>query len=242
MRYHYIKVKIDTPHSPSYFTGSMLRGAMGYALKKVTCINPSYNCNGCFASSSCLYYNFYELQGGYHNYRFDIELGSGRFDFGLYLYEEACDEVAYILSAIEMMVTKIGLTKEKYQFQDISISLNAKDIYKDGKFLSLDTTPQEFTTTQYHKNLKIKILTPIRVKRNNRFLRDDIDIEDILRSIHQRYTELTQKQKVYRLPYTPTYSTIIKEVEYKPLLRKSSRQRQTMNMDGSDLSNKHKKK
>jgi len=232
MRYHHIEVTVETQHKPSYYTGSMLRGAMGHTLKRVTCINPSYQCEGCFAASSCVYHGFYEAVGGYHEYRFDIELGSGRFDFGLYLYEGACDSVVYVLSAIEMMLTQIGLTKHNYRCHDIAISLNGTSIYADGKFTILDATPRETTPSEYHPDLKIQILTPIRIKRNNRLLRDDIDIEDILRSIYQRYTELTQKQKIYTLPYTPTYTTTIKLLRHKQLTRKSHRQKQTMNMDG----------
>ena len=106
MYYHHIEVKVNTTHKPSYFTGSMIRGAMGYALKKVTCINPSYNCEGCFAQSSCLFYKSYEAKNSFHKYRFDIELGSGKFDFGLYLFDDACDGLPYVLSALEMVLTK----------------------------------------------------------------------------------------------------------------------------------------
>ena len=62
--------------------------------------------------------------------------------------------------------------------------------------------------------------------------RDDIDIEDILRSIHQKAQEFNTGQKAFKLDYTPTYSTIIKAITYKPLLRKSNRQNKRMSMYG----------
>ncbi len=100
MKYHKIEVKIDSKLKPPYFTGSMLRGTFGYALKKVTCINPSYNCEGCFAKDNCLYYDFFEKQNSFHPFRFDVKLGSENFNFSLYLFESACDKLPYILSVL----------------------------------------------------------------------------------------------------------------------------------------------
>ena len=232
MNYYQIKVEIKTPHKPSYFKGSMLRGALGYALKKVTCINPSYQCDGCFAKNSCLYYDFYEKQNSYHNYRLDIELESDKFDFGIYLFNEACDKLPYILSAIDNMLTKVGLTKDNYKFKDIEILLNSQKIYQNGEFNSIDISPNIFKLDDYFPDIKIKILTPIRIKKNNRFLRDDIELEDILRSIYQREQKLESGEDIYRLDYKPTYKTSLKTISYKPLLRKSNRQKTQMGMDG----------
>ena len=232
MRYSYIKVKIDTTEKASYFTGSMIRGALGYALKKVTCINPSYRCDGCFAKDSCLYYDFYEKQNSFHNYRFNIELGSNKFDFGLYIFNDNCDDIAYILSAIEMSLTKIGLSKNRYKFNDFTIELNGKIVYENMKFQSINILPSNFTIDSYSTDIKLKLITPIRVKKNNRFLRDDIDLEDILRSIYQRYQELESGEKIFKLDYIPSYKTTLKALYYKPLLRRSNRQKSQMNMDG----------
>ena len=232
MKYHHIEVKINTKHKPSYFTGSMLRGALGYSLKKVTCINPSYKCQGCFAQSSCLYYSFYEQPNSFHKYRFEIELGSGKFDFGLYLFDEACESLPYVLSALEMTITQSGLTKNNYRFWDMQMWLNGELIYDESSFLSLDIPPKTFEIDSFTPNIKIKLLTPLRIKKNNQFLRDDIDIEDILRSIYQKAQEFSTGKKAFKLDYTPTYSTIIKAITYKPLLRKSNRQNKRMSMDG----------
>ena len=232
MHYHHIKVKVNTTHKPSYFTGSMIRGAMGYALKKVTCINPSYRCEGCFAQSSCLYYKFYEVKNSFHKYRFDIELGSGTFDFGLYLFDDACDGLPYVLSALEMVLTQNGLTKNNYTFNEIEFFLNGHAIYKDGEFKSLDILPKEFKVDSYCPNVKIRLHTPLRIKKNNRFLKDDVDLEDILRSIYQKEQEFNSGEKAFKLDYTPSYETVVKALSYKSLTRNSNRQKQRMKMDG----------
>ena len=232
MNYHHIEVKINTPHKPSYFIGSTIRGAMGYALKKVTCINPSYRCEGCFAQSSCLYHQFYEEKNSFHKYRFDIELGSDKFDFGLYLFDDACDGLPYILSALEMMLTKNGLTKNNYTFNDIEFFLNGQTIYQHGEFKSLDILQKSFKVDSFCPDIKIKLLTPLRIKKNNRFLREDVDLEDILRSIYQKEQEFKHGEKAFKLDYIPHYATVVKDLSYKPLMRNSNRQRQRMNMDG----------
>ena len=232
MNYHHIQVKINTNHQPSYFIGSMIRGAMGYALKKVTCINPSYNCQGCFGAKECLYYSFYEQKNNFHNYRFDIELGSGKFDFGLYLFNDACDGLPYILSALQMTLSQNGLTKNDYKFHDLTITLNGESIFDGKEFKNLDILPKSFKLDSYCPNIKIKLLTPLRIKKHNRFLRDDIEIEDILRSINQKAQEFETGEKAFKLDYTPTYGTVVKALTYKALLRKSNRQKKQMNMDG----------
>jgi len=232
MNYHYINVKINTTHKPSYFIGSMIRGAMGHALKKVTCINPSYNCKGCFAQTSCLYYSFYEKENVFHKYRFNIELGNGKFDFGLYLFDDACDGLPYVLSALEMAITKNGLTKNDYKFTNIQMLLNGQNIYQNKTFNSLDIAPQTFKIESYASDVKIKLLTPLRIKRNNSYLREEIEVEDLLRSIYQKEQEFKTAKRAYKLDYEPSYSTTVKALSYKPLLRKSSRQNKRMNMDG----------
>ena len=213
--------------------GSALRGAFGYALKKVTCINPSYKCEGCFAQSSCLYHQFYELKNSFHKYRFDIELGNGKFDFGLYLFDDACDGLPYVLSALEMVLTQNCLTKHNYTFKDIEFFLNGQTIYDGTTFRRFDFIEQKILKSDsFCPNIKIKLLTPLRIKKNNKFLRDDVDLEDILRSIYQKEQEFNSGKKAFKLDYTPSYATVVKALSYKSLVRNSNRQKQRMKMDG----------
>lgn len=232
MYYHYIQVEINSNDKAPFFIGSMIRGAMGYALKKVTCINPSYNCEGCFSQDTCLYYSFYEVRNNIHNYRFEIKLNSSKFYFGLYLFNEAIDKVPLIIRALHMTITEIGLSKKHQTYDDFTIKLNGEEVF-DGKiFKRLHTSKKKFYLDSFCPNIKIKLLTPLRIKKNNKFLRETVELEDILRSIYQREQELTQQTKVYKLPYTPVYITSVKVLNYQSLIRQSNRQQRKLKMDG----------
>ena len=232
MKYHYIEVKVNTKKRASYFTGSMIRGTMGYALKKVTCINPSYKCEGCFTSKNCLYYKFYEEKNSFHPYRFKIELGSEKFDFGLYLFAEATQGLPYVLSALHKTLTENGLTKHNYHFHNFCIMVNGQEVYDGEAFKTLDIESKAFKVDSFCPNVKVKLLTPLRIKKHNKFLRDNVELEDILRSIYQREQELVYGKKAFRLEYEPSCTTTVKALQHKSLTRSSSRQKQTMKMDG----------
>ena len=136
MNYTKLSIIIKTDKKPPYFIGSQLRGALGYALKKVSCINPSYKCDGCFATNNCLYYQFYEEKNSFHKYRFDFELGLEYYNFDFYLFNDVCDKLPYVVSAflvppllrwnayIKLKHTKIPKWEEvdiKYMNQHIHI-------------------------------------------------------------------------------------------------------------------------
>lgn len=232
MHYHYIQVDINTRDKPPFFMGSMIRGAMGYALKKVTCIHPSYKCEGCFAQDSCLYFSFYEAQNNFHHYRFEIELNSPKFSFGLYLFAEASDNLAYVMSALHKTLTEAGLGKEYKTYNDFTIKLNGEEVYNGNEFKSLEIKKRKFELDSFCPNVKVKLQTPLRIKKNNIFLRENLELEDMLRSIYQREVELTYGEKVFKLAYEPSYTTSVKALNHQTLTRKSNRQKQTLHMDG----------
>lgn len=236
MHYQHIKVTIHTPQertpTPLFFMGSALRGAFGYALKRVVCINPSYECKGCFTSSSCIYHDFYEAQNSYHSYRFETELGSRSYSFGLYLFEQSCDKLPYVVSALHRMLTEVGLTRDTLKFEHFTIEVNGSQVYDGVEFALDQIEPQSFDLGSRATDITLTLRTPLRIKKNNRFLREDIELTDILRSIHQRERELVYGESYAKLEYTPSYTTLSKQLHYKTLIRKSNRQKSRMYMDG----------
>ena len=233
MLYHHIQVKINTKKNAPYFTGSMIRGSLGHALKSTTCINPSFKCEGCFSADSCLYYDFYEKQNIQHKYRLDIELKKNSFDFGFYLFSDACIHLPYLLNSLKTALTENGLGRERETFTDIQIKANGYIVYDDGSFDNkLDIEPQTIHTDCNSSKIKISLVTPLRIKKSNQLEYEKIQIEHILRSIYQRKKLIFDNEEVYSLDYKPNYLAAVKTFEYKPLYRKSDRQDRKIIMDG----------
>ncbi len=232
--FQYIKIdtKIETTHKVPYFIGSQLRGAFGYALKKVTCINPSFKCEGCFASESCLYYEFYEQRNRPHKYRFDFELGREFYDFSLYLFDDTTTKLPYAISALQMMLTQNGFGVDRKTYKEY-------DMYIDGKLINANNNLQipanSIKTLQIDKicqDVRVEFKTPLRLKKNNRLIRDDnIEFYDIVNSIHQRQRQILSKG-YKKFPYNIEGQIVNKNLKYKELTRMSNRQKSTMNMGG----------
>jgi len=230
--YYYIQVKINTNKKASYFIGSMIRGAMGYALKKITCINPSYMCEGCAITKDCLYYKVYEQKNTFSPYRLEVELGSGKFDFGLYLFQEGCDGLQHILSALRIALTQNGISKNNFKFNNVTMIVNNKTFLNNIAFENQKIFPKIFILDNFNSNIKIQLLTPLKIKKNNKFLKNDLEIDDILRSINQRKEEYLNKKQVFTLNYKPSYTSVIKKLEYRFLGRQANKQVKNMKIDG----------
>jgi CRISPR-associated endoribonuclease Cas6 len=236
----YTKLSIIINDKPPYFIGSQLRGALGYALKKVTCINPSYTCEGCFltesaqhkATSNCLYYEFYEEKNTFHKYRFDFELARPYYDFDFYLFDSATAKLPYVISAFIMMLTQNGLGRDKKTYSDFSMFVNDIECYKEGKISLPNEVIKKMQIDKICHNIKLKFVTPLRIKKENRFLRsDEIELESIINSIYQRQMKLLGRD-FKKFPYKIQGDIISKDISFKDLTRQSNRQKTTMNMGG----------
>jgi len=229
---NYKKLSVLIKEKPPYFMGSQLRGAFGYALKKVTCINPSFSCDGCFAKDNCLYYQFYEQKNSFHQYRFDFELECRYYDFNLYLFESATQQLPYVVSALYMMLTQVGLGREKQTFKDFDIFLDDKSILQHNQIKLPQDTTKTFQIDKICRDVTVKFTTPLRIKKDNRFVRDDnIELKDIVNSIYQREMQLLG-YGYKKFPHEIKGDIVEKKLNYKELMRKSNRQKTTMNLGG----------
>lgn len=228
----YVKLSVIIRDKPPYFIGSQLRGALGYALKKVTCINPSYACEGCFAAANCLYYEFYEEKNSFHKFRFDFELGKEYYDFDFYLFGSATARLPYVVSALHMLLTQTGLGKEKKTYQAFDLFINDARCLHEGKL----TLPKEFTKTLqidgFCPDVFLQCATPLRIKKENRFAKsDEIELSDIINSIYQRQMKLLGRP-YKKFPYEIEGQIVKRSLQFKELTRQSNRQKTTMNMGG----------
>jgi len=232
MNYSKITIIFKSEIKPPYFIGSQLRGAFGYALKKVTCINPAFSCDNCFASSNCLYYEFYEAKNEAHKYRFDFELGCDFYEFNFYLFSDSCIKLPYVVSAFHMMLTQIGLGKDNKKYKEFDMYVNDENCFADGVLKLPKNFIGEFQTPTHHPDVKVKFITPLRIKKENRFVRDDsLELKDIVNSIYQRQMQLLGREHK-KFPYEIKGEIIKKEFFYKELTRQSNRQKTTMNLGG----------
>lgn len=232
MQYTKTTIIIKSDSRPPYFIGSQLRGALGYALKKVTCINPSFTCKECFAVQDCLYYEFYEELNRAHNYRFDFDLGKNFYEFDFYLFNGTCVKLPYVVSAFHMMLTQNGLGKERKIYKNFDIYINDKSCFVNGHL----KLPKEFIKTfqidKIYQDIKLQLKTPFRIKKDNRFIRkENIELKDLINSIYQRQMQLIG-QKPKKFPYDIEGEIVKKELYFKELTRMSNRQKTTMNMGG----------
>jgi len=223
----YVKIGFKSDLELDYdFLGSAIRGVFGVGLKNVVCINPTKECNDCFAKDGCLFYDFFEKAAP--KYRLDLNLG-GKVDFNLYLFEEYASKYPYVLSAIYKAFKEIGITKKRLK-PDFKLYLNDKLIF-DKEFMQIENKILEFNVDEYKENGVLLIKTPIRIKQNNLFLRDNIPLEVILRSIHHRYLKLTNKP-ITKLPFTPKYNVTFSNFNFLDFKRFSNRQKTSMKLGG----------
>ena len=234
MRYTKISLRFTTPFDIPYFIGSQIRGALGYALKKVVCINPTYECKECFAAHNCLYHDFYEAKNGYHPYRLDFELGKSYYDLSLYLFEKATDKLPFIVSALHMMLTKNGLGKERTKISEYRLSVNDIPVVKEEKILLPKTPVMVYQPPQKSvSTITLKFLTPLRIKQNNRFVRnaEHLDLRSLINSLYQR-KEMLEGRGRARLPFEVQGRIVDNFVHFKDLTRYSGRQKGRLKIGG----------
>ncbi len=236
MKYAKISVRFMSQKEPPYFIGSQLRGAFGYALKEVVCINPSRRCEGCFASQNCLYFEFFESRS-YHLYRFDFELGKSYYDFSLILFEEAIQKIPYIISALHRVLSVHGLGKERLKPNRFEWSLNGIPLSNVKDRLRLPPEDERALNYELPKNsassVTVKLITPLRIKYKNRFVRDphSLKLRTLINSIYQRKAHLT-KGSFQTLPFEPRGEIIDAFVRFKDLSRYSGRQKGHLKIGG----------
>ena len=227
MRYSVIEFQ-SQEFLPYKFIGSTIRGVIGQALKRVVCINPKYECKGCFALSGCVFYEMYEQE--FNKFRLGVKLG-GELNFKIFLFEELNEKVPYILSAIYKAFREIGITKRRKKINDFKIYLNNNLVY-DGEFREFEHKAFIFKFPKEVKNeILIKFLTPIRIKENNRYVRDDIEIKTLLRNINHRFLKL-QNKELKKLEFTPEVNILDKRVFFVDFNRYSNRQKTRMKLGG----------
>ena len=213
---------------PSHpFIGSAVRGAFGYALRRVSCPYVNANCDECDISSECVYNEFFENISDTPNFRLDINLNQKSFDFKILLFEHATSYLPHVVIAIQNM-QEIGLGADRRKFKFMHLTLNGKII--EPKFLlseKLDTlnfTPN-FTAGDY----EISLITPLRIKQKNALVRREIDFKSFIRQIAMRFESIMGERMD---KFEVKFDRFEQDLRFYDLERYSNRQHTKMQFGG----------
>jgi len=231
LRWIKIDVTVSPQYKPPFFSGSMLRGAIGVALKRVVCISPSYKCEGCFAADGCLYYDFYEKKDTFHPYRVVSDLGMDRLKFSVYLFEKATKELPYMLSAIKKALEEIGLGREKLPVKTTDIRIDGRIVYDGEHFLSIDgIAPKILEMENFHTDARLVFKLPLRIKQDNR-LAKEVALPTLVGNLKRRFFQIKGLEPE-RLGYKVRGEVVHSRLKHLDLFRYSNRQRSHMKLGG----------
>jgi CRISPR-associated endoribonuclease Cas6 len=196
----------------------MVRGSFGTALKTVACLLPGERCEGCAAAGRCLYHAFFERRDGAHGFRLvpEREAAPGAIGFEVRLLGSYAAKTLFVEQAIEKALGELGLGSERARFEAVQIACDE---------------PQLFSPQGEAGPARLHLLTPLRMKHENRLLRTKPPLEAMLTSIHHRYCDLTGTPKT-RLPFVPLYREAEAKLRFEDLERYSNRQQTKMNLGG----------
>jgi CRISPR-associated endoribonuclease Cas6 len=226
IKYSKITLKTDVCLENYDFLGSTIRGAFGVGLKKTVCINPSYKCGECFAMDGCVFYAFFEKQNP--KYRLNIEVGN-KLKFDLFLFEQYTVQAPYIIRALHEAFAENGITKKRIK-PDFIIEYNGQTVY-NGRFLNFKNSAMKAEIPEMKNEFKVFFKTPLRIKHNNVFLRNSLEMKAVLRNIWHRYRML-KGLEIIKMPFEPVFEIKEKVFEYKEFRRYSNRQKTAMFFGG----------
>jgi CRISPR-associated endoribonuclease Cas6 len=227
----FVKFNVLSDIKAPPFIGSMVRGVLGSTLKSSVCINPSFECMGCFALDNCVYYRFYEAKNRFLNYRLDFNLNQNFIEFDYYLFNEDIEKYPYILNAIERMFLVKGVGRDRVVTKNLKILHNSQVIYENEDFRRFELMEESFQESkEVPSAVKLKLITPLRIKRQGRFVKDrDLDIKDILFSIitKKSFYDRASKEIIETFP-----DVISKDLRFIDFSRYSNRQRKRLKIGG----------
>ncbi len=212
--------RFTTPALLPAFKGSTLRGALGHALKRISCALRRQQCSTCLLLESCAYSFIFEVsktlpENGNgqpriaarpHPFVLDPPLSSQRSyaandscEFGLTLFGRANDYLPHIVYAVEQM-GEAGLGKgareEQGKFQLMAAHANDIEIYNGGRKVlaqnfSVPSLTLEPAPQEPVSSLIVKLLTPLRLKYLNQ-LQETLPFHVLIRAALRRIASLAE--------------------------------------------------
>jgi hypothetical protein len=214
---------VKEPLKFNFYTGSMLRGAFGQALRKLACVTHMQDCKACLLYRQCAYTNVFEtpppLQVQFQNFSqipnpFVLEpppMGSkdfapgDTFSFNLVLIGQALAQLPIIIYAWQTALNA-GLGPGQAKVELLNVVFEPEQpvtqiIYSNGSEARLLPTPS-FTPEPLvpTKRINLRLLTPLRIQQKGQVLSSTMSGKDFLMALVRRYYFL---QELHTRDYQP---------------------------------------
>ncbi|GFO73301.1 hypothetical protein BJAS_P4036 [Bathymodiolus japonicus methanotrophic gill symbiont] len=253
--------QVQTPFRLNDYSGSMLRGAFGRALRKLACVTKMDNCKACLLYRQCTYPKIFETPAPTNAdlQRFsaipnpfivepppmgerNLQVGE-EFSFGLVLIGQAIPHLPLIIYAWqEALQQGLGKSHAKAALQSVIFEpgqLSEQVIYSSQQGELLAEPQFECPLLEPVDRLKLRLLTPLRIQQRGRVLSHAMQGRDFLMALVRRYYLL---QEFHSEHYqAPDFSALAQQAEgiqcktqfhWYEWQRYSSRQKQKMVFGG----------
>lgn len=253
---------VETPLHLNFYSGSLLRGVFGHALRRVSCMTKMKSCPECPLYRSCPYTTVFEMPPPLqHNLQafsqipnpYLIEpppLGSKVYQagetlsFSMVLIGQAIAQLPLIIFAWQQaFALGVGKTNSTARLMTVAL-VDAQGqqhlIYDPQTDPSVQAhTPSEPSTLAPQASVTLTFTTPLQLQKQGKVLAANMTAKDFLMALMRRYYLLYE---FYGRDYqAPLFSQLAKQAlsidsraEFKwcPWQRYSSRQQQKMRIDG----------
>ena len=256
-RYQFTFTVTEPIQLPEY-AGSTLRGAFGWALRKIACMTKQAECKGCPLYRTCPYTNIFEtpaptehelqkfsqVPNGYMieppDWGERVYISGEKLQFSLVLFGRLIDQLPLIAFAFKRafeynvgrgkahLLDISAFNENAEKFEPILVNGNIIEHHKSVKF------PECFTN-----NAEIEISTPLRLQENSKPLNEkEINVERFFISLAKRIALLSEFHfKPFDLDFESLKNQITqiedkKYLKWQDWTRYSSRQDQKMKLGG----------
>ena len=256
-RYQFTFTVTEPIQLPEY-AGSTLRGAFGWALRKIACMTKQAECKGCPLYRTCPYTNIFEtpaptehelqkfsqVPNGYMieppDWGEKVYISGEKLQFSLVLFGRLIDQLPLIAFAFKRafeynvgrgkahLLDISAFNENAEKFEPILVNGNIIEHHKSVKF------PECFTN-----NAEIEISTPLRLQENSKPLNEkEINVERFFISLAKRIALLSEFHfKPFDLDFESLKNQIAqiedkKYLKWQDWTRYSSRQDQKMKLGG----------
>ena len=252
---HILHFEATGPWHPPEFAGSMVRGALGSALKRLVCVMRLQDCTGCPLEFACVYTSIFEtrpMPGAGVMTRYDraphpfvLVVGldepaeAGRLTVGLRLFGEATRAAPFALRALEEAAAR-GLGASRTPFRLVAAGPEGEEA-KPWAGGAWRPGPIRGAPTPWAERTALRFATPLRLKREGRLVTPEaLTGGDIVMTLVRRIGLLAAffGRDAVRLDFPALKAAAARaklvepQIAWRDLFRRSSRQNARLGIGG----------